>query len=247
MSWLQEHKGVSVIIFVVIIGAIVFFLDEKPTTQSLGQQEKVLPVLQVEDIETQVDDTLDVLMRIHYVSTIDKPPSGPDSVILDQLQESMNDLNKLKGLVYKAETLSKSQNEIIATTGLVLNVSVLELINAYSGWIEYLRKVDINNVGVSEFQYQLALFQTSTHDTYLKLVEGASLLPMITVQFAKEDGGKNSIDEDLKNHFVSKIDDLFGDILIADDLFHKETNSRYAIAVLIRNYKNFFTSADKTP
>jgi len=247
MSWLQEHKGVSVIIFVLIIGAIVFFLDEKPTTQSLGQQEKVLPVPQVEDIETQVDDTLDVLMRIHYVSTIDKPPSGPDSVILDQLQESMNDLNKLKGLVYKAETLSKSQNEIIATTGLVLHISVLELINAYSGWIEYLRKVDINNIDLAEFQYQLALFQTSTHDTYLKLVEGASLLPMITVQFAKEDGGENSINGDLRNHFIAKIDELFGDILIADDLYHKETKNRYAVAVLIKNYKNFFISSDKTP
>jgi len=247
MNWFQKHKGISVIVLVFFIGLMVFFFDKKPAIQPSGQQDNVLSVPQVENIETQVDDTLDVLMRIHYVSTTDKPLSGPDSVILDMLQESMNDLNKLKGLVYKTEILSKSQNEIIATTGLVLNVSVLELINAYSGWIEYLRKVDINNVGVSEFQYQLALFQTSTHDTYLKLVEGASLLPMITVQFAKEDGGKNSIDEDLKNHFVSKIDDLFGDILIADDLFHKETNSRYAIAVLIRNYNNFLISADKTP
>ena len=247
MNWLQEHKGVSVIIFVLIIGAIVFFFGEKPTAQLVGQQEESLPVPQVENIENQVDDTLDVLMRIHYVSTIDVQPSSPESVILDGLQESMNDLNKLKGLLYKTETLSKSQNEIIATTGLVLKVSVLELITAYGGWVEYLRKVDINNIDLSEFQYQLALFQTSTHDTYLKLIEGASLLPMIVVQFAEEDGGKNSINEDLRNHFVAKIDELFGDILIADDLYHKETKNRYAVAVLIRNYKDFLVSSGKTP
>lgn len=244
----MKIAGAAALLVVILgIGYFVFGKHQNNSVMPRSEQEGVIQeITQGEDIETQLDETLNVLLRLHHISLEDIPKSDPNRVILDELQESMNDVNKLKGLKYQTETLSKSQNELIATTNFALDVSVLQLIGSYEKWIEYLRSVDIYDINVSEFQYQIALFQTSTHDVYLRLVEGASLLPMIVVQFAEDDGANNTVDEELRDHFSTKIDELFGDVLIADDLFHKETNNRYAIAVLIRNYKNFFISADKT-
>lgn len=193
-----------------------------------------------EELKSEIDNILHALLVLHYVSIIDKKSVDPNSVILDELQESMNDLNKLQGLKYETESISKSKNEIIATTGLAINVTALTLIETYSTWIEYLRSVDINTVNISEFQYQLALFQTSTHDSYLTLVKGVSLLPMVTVEFAKEEDAENSVNEDLKNHFLKKIDELFTDILTDNEIFYKETKNRYVVPVIIQGYKDFF-------
>jgi hypothetical protein len=197
-----------------------------------------------DDIKAELDLVLGVLLTLHHVSLTDAPPSSPETVIVEELQESMNDLNKLKRLRITTENLSASKNEIISTTGRVLDMSTLGLILAYEKWIEYLRGVDINTLQVSEFQYQLALFQSSTHDVYLNLVEGASYLPMIVVKFSDNADESNTIDENLRDHFVAKTDRLFGDILIDDDRFYEKTKNRYAIAVLIRNYKEFFSSSN---
>jgi hypothetical protein len=134
----------------------------------------------------------------------------------------------------------QSKNKIINTTGEVINLSARSLVKSYETWINYLRGVDINNINVPEFQYQLVSFNSSTHDVYLTLIENASLLPMITVKFAEEEGGQNSINEDLKQFLLMKIDQKFSDILKDDDVYHKKTSNRYAVAVLIRGYKDFF-------
>jgi len=245
---MEKIKEYKVIIIIVLVIAVIVIITSRNNNKSQEILKDTTPVessvlvsnLSDEEIKTEMDNILDVLMRLHYVSVIDKTSGNPDSVIFDELQESMNDLNKLQGLLYKTEVISKSPNELLATTGKVLDVSTLLLIKSYTSWIEYLRRVDINNINISEFQYQMSLFQTSTHDTYLKLIEGASLLPMITVEFAKEEGGKNSVNEGLKSHFLNKIDELFKDILIDNETFYKKTKNRYAIAILISGYKDFF-------
>ncbi|MEX2029298.1 MAG: hypothetical protein WD963_02340 [Candidatus Paceibacterota bacterium] len=248
-NFLENNLSKVVLIALVILGG--YFLLNKnsdtkePEVANVATEESSAPInsLSEDEIKTQLDSTLDVLMRLHYVSVVDKTSTNPESVIVDELTESMNDLNKLNGLVYKTETLSKSGNEIIATTGLVLNLSTIALIKSYDSWIQYLRGIDVNDgIDLAEFQYQLATFGTSTHDVYLTLIEGASLLPMITVEFATEEGGENLVNENLKNHFLAKIDQLFGDIFIDNDAFYKETGNRYAVAVLVKGYKDFFQS-----
>ncbi len=232
--------AIGLIAVVLAVSFLVILGNEDNEKKVLNSSTNETSFVSDTELKDQLDSTLDVLMRIHSVSITDIPLKSPESLIVDELTESMNDLNKLKGLTYKIEEISKSKNEIISTTGLVLDISVKSLIKVYEPWIQYLRGVDINNLVVSEFQYQLALFQSSTHDVYLTLVENASLLPMVTVIFG-ESGSQNTVNEDLKAHFLAKIDDLFTDIFINDDQFYKETKNRYAIAVLVRGYRDFYT------
>jgi hypothetical protein len=233
-------KPFVTLIAVVLIGSLVWVSNKEDSTEVLKSSASETSFISDDEVKDQLDSTLDVLMRIHNVSVTDKEITSPESIIIDELTESMNDLNKLKGLTYKTEQLLKSKNEVISGTGLVLDVSVKSLIKVYDSWIQYLRSVDINNIDVSEFQYQLALFQSSTHDVYLTLVEHASLLPMVTVIFAQNENEENTVNEDLKIHFLTKIDELFSDIFADDDQFYRETKNRYAIAILVRGYKEFY-------
>lgn len=249
MEKIKKYKGIIIVIITIAVIVLIVFKDSDKSQEVLKdttpeESSVLVKNLSDEEIKTEIDNTLDVLMRLHYISVIDKQSGDPNNVIVDELTESMNDLNKLEGLLYKTETISKSPNELISTTGKILNMSTILLTRSYNAWIEYLRGVDIYTADVAEFQYQLSLFQTSTHDTYLQLVEGASLLPMITVEFAKEEGEENSINEELKNHFLAKIDQLFSDIFIENDKFYKETKNRYAIAILVSGYKDFFNKAE---
>ena len=215
MNWLKENwfKLVVSIIITLVIGVFLFIENEtKINTHEVSNdkdmEESSIPndSLSDEQIMNQLDDTLSILLTHHYVSISDSTTENSDTLILDIMKEAMDDRNKLQNLLIKTEPLSKSRNEVIATTGLVLHVSTLELVQIYNTWIDYLRGVDLENVNLSESQYQIALFQSSTHDIYLKLIEDASLLPMVTVNFAEDGKEENIVNENLKNHFISKID-----------------------------------------
>lgn len=249
MKNIKAYAGIVILLLIVSVSALVIFKNNNKLpnrTEKIIVEEPSTTKVSDIDLKDELDATLEVLLSIHYISLRDIETTDANRVILDELQESMNDVNKLKNLSYKVETLSKSKNEIIATTGLVLQATTLRLTSAYNLWIEYLRGIDLENFSATEFQYQLALFTTSTHDVYMSLLEGAYLLPMITVEFAKEESQNNLVNEDLKNHFLIKMDSLFKDVLAQNDIFYKETKNRYAVAILINNYKDFFTSSNET-
>ncbi len=237
--------GIILIVIILLGGYFLLNKDGNDSAQginSLVSEEDFEPIntLNDEEIKTQLEQTLLALMDLHYISVIDKTTTDPNNVIVDELIESMNDFKKLQGVIDKTEDLPNSGNKVIATTGMSIRVSALLLQDAYSNWIEYLRDVDVvAGIDLAEFQYQVATFQSSTHDIYLRLVETAVLLPMVTVEFSEE-GEENIIKEDVKNYFLSTIQRLFGGILADNEKFYEETGSRYAVAVLIQGYKDFF-------
>jgi hypothetical protein len=190
-----------------------------------------------------VDDVFKILSVLHFTSLFDIPTSNDkDKFLYNELQESMNDVNKLKNVTYIAQNLQNSKDELTSTTGLVLNTTLTSLINSNNLWIAYLRGVDIDTVNVSEFQHQLAKFNSSAHDAYLKLAEGMSLFPMIVINFSNENGDENTIDVSLRDYFLNKIESNFSEAFTADDEFYKETKTRQAVVVIVRNYKEYLTS-----
>jgi hypothetical protein len=223
----EEYKKPAIaLIVVVLISSLIWALNKDSNdTEVLKSSASETSFISDDEMKDQLDEILTALMHFHYISVDDKELDNPDTFILDMLSEAMNDLNKLKSLQVKTQNIEKSPNEVIATTGFVIKTSSQLMIPAYESWIQYLRGVDANNVSVSEFQYQLAKFNSSTHDVYLKLVEGSSLLPMVTVVFG-ENGAQNTVNEDLKTHFLAKIDELFDDIFADDDQFYRETKNR---------------------
>lgn len=213
--------------------------------EALDKQKEETPSplneeLSKNELKKSIDESLNSLMVLHYI-TVPRVNSGnPDTFIFEELQEAMDNANKLKGIFYKSEELSKSNNQTISTTGLVINIATIQLIKNYTAWIEYLRTVDITNLDISEYQYQYSFFQSSSHDSYLNLVQGASFLPYVTIKFPKDGVGRNTFDEELRTYFVLEINKKFSNILIENEDFYKKTKKRYAVATLINKYKDFF-------
>lgn len=235
-------KKQGLVIGVIIIFALVFFLiinNKAEVKQEVDIQPEKIEL--ENSLERDVASILETMAAIHYISLDEGNSTNPDTFIMDELTEAMNDINKLERVVQKSEIIRESDNQIISTSGLVLNVTALNLIEAYNNWVTYVRTVNIESVDVNEFQYQYALFGTETHDAYLKLSEGLVLLPMVTVEFG-ENGEENTINQELVNVFLENIDLLFSDILIENDLYYEETGLRNVIPVIIDTYLEFFGS-----
>lgn len=242
-----KQNRVRILLFLIIILTLYFVLEFKSSdkegvkTNPSVTQDSDLPLnsLSNDEIMTKLDDILDVLLRIHYIS-LNETENDLTNPIASQLQEGLKDVNALNKLLYKTDELAKSQNKFIDTTGLVIGVTIKSLLITYNNWITYLRGINVNTVDVSEFQYQLTLFHTSANDAYLTMAENVQLLPMVAVAFSKDENGVNGINEEIKKHFLEKIDSLFNHILIEDDRYHKETKLRYVVPVIINSYKEFF-------
>ena len=234
-----------VILFIIITSFFILnhqkrkSLDEIFGQQKSGEYKKNI-MTDDELTKEEISDTLQILYKIHYISINDYQSEDPNRIIADELLEAMNDVNKLKQLVLTTEKLMKSKNDAIATTGLALDVTSKNLIIPYEAWIKYLRGVTIETVELSEFQYQHSLFISTTHDSYLLLAEGVSLLPMVTINFAKDDKSKNEFNNELKDYFVTTMNNIFKDVLIEDTKFHQETGMSNVVPVIIKNYQNFF-------
>lgn len=241
----KKHIGIGIIILFLIIGGIWFHSTKKmgvslKETKTIPVDEEPLNILTVDQINSKVDEILDILMRLHYISLRDREIENPESLIAVESEEAMNDVNKLRNLKYRTEPLVKSGNLAINTTALSLDVSVASLIDVNNKYISFLRGIDISNINVPEFQYQITLFRTSSHDIYMRMAEGVSLLPMITVEFADNEGEQNKINDQIKNHFLLVIDNKFNEILAKDEVYYKETKLRNVVPVIINGYKSFF-------
>jgi hypothetical protein len=222
----------------------VFLSESQVEPEAVESADGQIPADSVSPIEQKkaaIDSVLQGLYALHAVSLMDENASdNSDMFIYNELQESLNDINKLKALSYRVDELKKSDDQLISVTGLTIETTALALINSSNKWITYLRSIDLDTLEIPEFQYQMALHQSSNHDAYLTLIEGASLFPMIAVNMSDSEG--NKMNPELQNYFKDKIESLFKDAFIEDDLFHAETNNRYAVIVLVRNYKEFLNS-----
>ena len=238
---MDNTKNLRIVVTAVVITIIVILAlgnDNQDRADNLNTPVSSFKT----DVNSELSSMLEVLARLHHISVVDVAPESPDEMIIIELQEAMNDMHKLDGLQHRIEPLVQSPDEIIKTTAMVIEVTRLALIEAYNNWIQYLREFDLYDIDVSEFQYQLALFQSSTHDAYLQLVEGASLLPFIAVEFAENEGEENVVKDQIMTHFISEIDRLFSDIFVDNENFYQETGNRYAVAFLVEGYKDFFSS-----
>jgi len=183
------------------------------------------------------------LSDIHFVSKTNISTEDTSSIsilILNDLREAMDDVNRLNSSILKTESLIKSNNMSISTMGLVLNSSMKQLVDTHDTWIKYLRGVDEYNLEFSEYQYQFASLHSDTKTIYISLLENASLFPYVVFELDEEDEDVY-IDEEIKDYFVEKVDQYFKDYFLENDLFYKTTGNRYAVIILVEGYIDFLT------
>lgn len=193
-----------------------------------------------DDINREIFLVLEVLSSIHYISIDDSKDSNVNTFFYSELQEALNDSAKLERLDSKIQLLQGSNNEVISLSGIVLYNFVSSLKNSYNQWIQYLRGTNINTVDVSEYQYQYAKLHTGWKQASLDLAEGMSYLPYIALEFSS-DGELASFNDNIRLPMLTKINQLFQDILIENEKFNKETGDNYVVPIIVESYIEVLT------
>lgn len=247
-GFFSKQRVLILVLGLVALIGIGIYLNTKNETETVDLKTEPQPTLNSElsneEKNEAIDTILSTLLSVHYVSLQDIEYTAEDTFIFAELTESLNDKAKLERVSYETQPLLSSPNEVIAVTALALNSSALRLINAYDAWINYLKGVDINTVNVAEFQYQLASFQSDTHQAYLDLVEGISMFPVVAIDFPDSEEGVNAINPEVGDYLLKRIDDLFSDVLVENEKFYAETGNRYAVAVAIESYRGFLVGGE---
>jgi len=232
----NENKKVGLIIIVAVLVVGGYLLGNLDKTSNKASEDVVEVV--VSDNETkkgEISEVLEILSTLHFVSLDNTPESDTVSLfIYNETKEAMDDINRLEKISYRIENLKKSNTEIVSLSGLLLQGVTLTLVDSMSVWRDYLRTVD-ENADMSEYQYQSALLQSSIKDSYLTMIEGMNLFPVILVEFAEEEE-EGTINKELETHFRSEIDRLFTDHIIDNNTFYEETGLRYSTIILIEGY-----------
>lgn len=259
----RNHTAVIAVLTVVLlfgIGLVVFFVnkgaEQTESSTEISQQQGV-PITEEADIANEVIDEeslvqitktyLDILFRLYYVTQdFSGEPDSVSALLIGMIGDAIKDKKDLEDLLYKVAQMKQYKSQVVSTTGLVLEVSIQELINAYTSWIAYLRTVDENSVEINEFQYQLANFHATNKQTFMKLYEGTSLYPFLFINLGEEGEADNTwnISEDSKTEIVSEIDRLFADVFVRDEKSYEETETRNVIVLIVKALREFFVPAN---
>lgn len=241
----------------IIVGAGVWFFVTNQEVSNEPKEVEAEMVQKVDATNSQVDDDyfneeelveftksyIGVLQRLYYINQDDS--GDADSItglVVSMLTEAMKDRNNLQNVLYKTEEMQKSNILGASVTGLVVNVSVKQLIDAHNDYIAYLRGVDEMTVELAEFQYQIAQFQSSTKSAYLSMVENTGIFPLTFLKLNNDPDipGEWRISEASRAEIVNEIDLRFGDIFVADAKKYEGQGMRDTTVYMVQSLRDFF-------
>jgi len=232
-----------------VVIALLVYLDggDANTTPAPEQKEPSAmemmgtPLTEDELVEA-VEEFLAIYHQLYFITLDDSPAAETDdAIILSFLTETMNDKNKLEGLMSRIAPLSSHPNLMIAANGTALQAGAGQLITAHNSFITFLRGVNSNNVNISEFQYQYTLLQTESKDAFLMIAEGSSSLNLAYFDFTAGMGDDRPvlIGTASQERLLSEINRLFGEIFIEHEEWRKETGNVNTPVYIVEQWRDW--------
>lgn len=217
--------------------------NQKVTETERSEEEEANPYVSEDEIVQITNELLDILYEVYFATQdySSEDDSSTSGLMMSLLTETMQDKNRLDNLLPRVEKLSRNQNKAIGTTGMALYTSIISLSHNHDVLIKYIRAEDVSNPSLSEFQFQLAQFQTENKDSFFTLVEGTALYPYVFLEFAKDDSEKNKsrVSEKTRLLLISNIDTKFNNAFLEEDIWNEETGNRNAVLLIVRKYREF--------
>lgn len=200
-----------------------------------------------EEMVSFTKDYLRVLQRLYFINQDNSTDATTVSGLIISMQtEAMQDRNELEKLLLTTEEMQQTDIAGAKVTALVLDTSIRQLIEAHEEYINFLRSSDEYSE-MSEFQYQISLFQSSTKSIYLSMGEHAQIFPVTFFELndESETAGEWRISEDSKQEIIDEIELRFSDILDEADQQYEETQSTDITVYLVGQLLEFFSGSDR--
>lgn len=251
------------ILLIGIIGFVVFIFyqgndeEQKPTnsnvseTQSTGGKENFNNDIDEESLVRITKTYLDILRRLYYIS-LDNSPADAETVsglIFGMMSEVLKDKADLESLQLRVNEMTSSKVDAINTTGLVVQVTIQQLLKSHTELAQYLRTVNENTADIAEFQYQMANFGSQNKQAYMGLAENTALYPVVFFNLSENDNtpGTWKLSEESKKEILTEIDRLFGSVFIEDEENYEKTQTRSAVVFIVKNLRGYFASETTEP
>lgn len=247
---------IPISILIVGIGGIInFFYNQgkdkseadfsvAPETQTLESKDDFNNDIDEESLISITKTYLDILWRIYHI-TQDNSPTNPEtatSMIIGMTTETLKDKADMESLLLKVNKMKTSNVDVISTTGLVIEMTLQQLIKSHTEWAQYLRTVNEDTVEIAEFQYQMASFNSQNKQAFMSLGENTALYPGVFFNLSEEENtpGTWKLSEESKNEILLEIDRLFADIFIEDEKNYEATQTHNVVVFIVKNLRGYF-------
>jgi len=254
-------KKIFLIILVtalVAIGATWFFLSQpvdEPIVTSEAINEQVVTAsperdedyFDEEELVEFTKDYISVLQRLYYINQDDSADADSVSgLIISMLIEAMKDRDNLEKLLLTTSDMKENKIMGAGVTGLVLDLSVRQLIDAHSDYIDFLRGVDEYTADIAEFQYQIAQFQSSTKTVYLSMAENTGLLPVTFFKLNDDPNvsGEWRVSKESRQEILDEIELRYADIFIETEKQYLETRTRDTTVFIVQQLQEVFENVE---
>jgi len=254
IDYIKELKNLGIVIVTVIaLLALLVFMDSSETADysevdsSLEEDNRTTDEimgtpLSEEELVSVVKEFVAIYHQLYFITQDDSPEAETAIGILNSfLTEAMSDKNKLERLVPRISTLSNHESLPVRANGIALLSGVNQLINAQNSYLTFLRSVDVDNVDMSEFQYQISLLQTESKDAFFTIIEGSSAMNIAYMDYTARVGddipiliGKTS-----RAELLAEIDRLFNDIFIEHVQWNQETGFVNAPVSIVEQWREW--------
>lgn len=243
---------------VVAIGATwLFFSQTEEVTENkvpVGNEEVSVVVPEVDEDYFNEEELVEftksyigVLQRLYYINQDDSADAETVSgLIIAMLTEAMKDRDNLEKLLYTTSQMKENKIMGAGVTGLVMDVSVRQLIDSHNNYISFLRGVDEYTADIAEFQYQIAQFQSSTKTVYLSMAENTALLPVTFFKLNDDPnvGGEWRVSKESRQEILDEIELRFSDIFVETEQQYQETKTRDTTVFIIQSFKEVFENVE---
>ncbi len=252
INYFKELKTLGVVTIGVIglLTLLVLISSDTSTSevvQEVESHETIVNLTEEEKIAV-TKQLLSIYSRLYFVTQDNSDVANTEGeVISTWLLEVMNDRKMVERLILEVEGIDPKGNQIVETTKLVLDTTLLSLKKSFLDFENYLRTVSEFNFDIAEFRYQGNLHQANNKEAFLMFMEGTAPYPYLFIEFAEEKDGDNKvvISESGRQELLDEIDRLFGDIFIEHEQWNKETGMNNTVVIVVQNLKDFIEFANK--
>ena len=186
---------------------------------------------------------IQVLQRLYYINqnNISNDVDSVSGLIMGVTSEAMQDKNDLQKLLVTTEEMKQSKIFGASLVGLVIDTSIRQLILVHDDYIRYLRTVDDLTLDMSEFKYQMSLFQSGTKNAYMSMVESIQVFSVLFFDLNEDPDviGEWRVSIENRREILNEIEMRFGDIYVESEELYKETQTTDATVFMVGSIQEF--------
>jgi len=233
--------SVCVIGLFVVVGLVAMNAESEEVLASVEPVPSTSMHLPPEETEEIYMEFIDLLHQEYIVSQMNSTDASDDMVSF--MTELMKANSQLGMIITTATPYMSHENQVVEVAGTAIVAGSMGVQKANTDFLAYLRGLGNGEyLDQSEMAYQFATYRSSEVESYKLMIMGVGQLNALAWHFATTDNPSGPIpyvfSKEQRERILAKIDYLFADAFVKDDLQHREAATRNAIVLAVASLRD---------